>query len=219
MNERMQKALDGDLAREDLTPPEQAELLEAEAVIGAVLRAVPTQSIPDLAPAVLRSIRERTAAGGASAGAAPRPARVPRRWHLTDWLWQPRSISMSWRPAYAVAAVIVLAVVVVAESLRPDRAAIDRTPLVFTQFLLRAPDASEVALAGDFSNWQPAYQMTRSEPGVWTVVVPLEPGIHSYSFVVDGERWVPDPMAPAFDDGFGGKNSRLAVLTPDAGRR
>jgi hypothetical protein len=56
--------------------------------------------------------------------------------------------------------------------------------------------------------------MTRTGPGVWTVVVPLEPGIHNYAFIVDGERWVPDPNAPAVDDGFGGMNSRLAVLAP-----
>jgi len=50
---------------------------------------------------------------------------------------------------------------------------------------------------------------------VWTVVVPLEPGIHDYAFVVNGGQWVPDPNAPAFEDGFGGLNSRIAVITPD----
>jgi hypothetical protein len=58
--------------------------------------------------------------------------------------------------------------------------------------------------------------MTRSGPELWTVVVPLEPGIHTYSFVIDGKRWIADPNAPAFDDGFGGTNSRVAVLMPDA---
>ena len=80
---------------------------------------------------------------------------------------------------------------------------------------LDAPQARVVTLAGNFTRWKPAYTLTRSEPGIWTVVVALEPGVHDYAFVVDGERWVPDPMAPSVADGFGGVNSRVAVLTPD----
>jgi len=86
------------------------------------------------------------------------------------------------------------------------------------EFLLSAPGAKNVAVAGDFSGWKPVHVMTRSEAGVWTVVVPLDPGVHDYAFVVDGERWVPDPTAPPVNDGFGGVNSRLAVLSPDNGR-
>jgi 1,4-alpha-glucan branching enzyme len=56
--------------------------------------------------------------------------------------------------------------------------------------------------------------MQESVDGVWTILVPLPPGVHDYSFIVDGERWVPDPYAPQVDDGFGGVNSRLTVLTP-----
>jgi len=47
------------------------------------------------------------------------------------------------------------------------------------------------------------------------VVVPLSPGVHDYSFIVDGNRWTPDPTAPARADGFGGMNSRIAVLASD----
>jgi len=105
------------------------------------------------------------------------------------------------------------------ESLRPGPAAIAQAPQqVFTQFVLSAPAAKRVAVAGDFSGWKPVHVMTRSEAGVWTVVVPLDPGVHDYAFVVDGERWVPDPKAPTVNDGFGGVNSRLAVMSPDGGR-
>ena len=35
---------------------------------------------------------------------------------------------------------------------------------------------------------------------------------YTYSFVIDGERWVPDPGAPeTVDDGFGGVNSILRL--------
>ena len=86
------------------------------------------------------------------------------------------------------------------------------------QFVLKAPDAKNVSVAGDFSGWKPVHVMTKSGAGVWTVFVPLDPGIHDYAFVVDGERWVPDPAAPPVNDGFGGVNSRVAVLSLSGGR-
>src|SRR5437660_319363 len=45
----------------------------------------------------------------------------------------------------------------------------------------------------------------------------LAVGQHQYAFVVDGQRWVADPGAPAVDDGFGRRNSVVAV-TAHAGR-
>lgn len=214
MNARVQKALDGDIGRETLTAAEQAELGATETALGAVLRAIPVEPLPELAPTVLQRIRARGTSGRAPApGLAKRP-----RPGIAAWLWQPRSFSIGWRPAYALAAAVVLAVMITANVLRPGRALLPGTQQVLTQFVLKAPDATNVALAGDFTGWQPAFTMTRTEPGVWTVVIPLDPGIHQYSFVVDGERWIPDPAAPAVKDGFGGMNSRIAVLTPDARR-
>lgn len=212
MNARVQKALDGEIGREMLTGAEHSELVAVEMALGAVVRAIPVEPLPELAPAVLQRIRARPANG-----LAPAPVQPKRRGTgIAEWLWQPRSISIGWRPAYALAAAVVLAVAITANALRPGRALIPGTQQVLTQFVLAAPDAKNVALAGDFTGWQPAFTMTRTEPGVWTVVVPLDPGIHQYSFVVDGERWVPDPAAPKVNDGFGGINSRIAVLTPDA---
>lgn len=215
MNARVQQALDGDVDRESLTVAEQVELLDAELAIRAVVRAVPMDPLPQLAPVVLDRIKAPATSSDASARAAGSRTREPKP-AFAEWLWQPRSISIGWRPAYALAAAVILAVVVTANSLRPDRAPLALSQQVLTQFVLTAPDAKNVALAGDFTGWQPAYTMTRSAPGVWTVVVPLDPGIHQYSFVVDGERWIPDPAAPVVSDGFGGMNSRIAVLTPDA---
>jgi hypothetical protein len=214
MNARVQQALDGDIGRDTLTVTEQAELAATEAALGAVVRAIPVEPLPELSSAILQHIRSRGAPGPAP---APVPAKHPGR-GIAEWLWRPRPVSIGWRPAYALAAAVVLAVVITANALRPGRAVLPGTQQVLTQFVLRAPDAKYVALAGDFTGWQPAFTMTRTEPGVWTVVVPLDPGIHQYSFVVDGERWIPDPAAPAVNDGFGGMNSRIAVLTPDARR-
>lgn len=217
MHPQVQRALDGDIGARALSTPERVELVEAESQIAAVLRAVPVEPLPDLAPAVLERIRRQ------SSRARPDASRftvgpTPRR-SVADWLWRPRSVSVTWRPAYALAAAVTFVAVFAADVVRRRPAGVAATsPQVFTQFVFNAPNAKRVAVAGDFSGWQPVHVMARSEGGVWTVVVPLDPGVHDYAFVVDGERWVADPAAPAIHDGFGGVNSRVAVLSPDARR-
>ncbi len=51
--------------------------------------------------------------------------------------------------------------------------------------------------------------MVRRGPrGEWAAEVPLTPGRHEYAFVVDGRRWVIDPLAPQVPDaGFGPSNA------------
>jgi 1,4-alpha-glucan branching enzyme len=91
-------------------------------------------------------------------------------------------------------------------------------PHLFVQFRLQAPDASSVRLAGSFTDWQPRYELHETAPGIWTVTLPLSLGVHDYGFIVDGRQWVPDPYAQQVDDGFGGTNSRIALLPPETPR-
>ena len=213
MNERIQQALDGDLDPIRLSTVERDEFRQAESDIDAVVSAIPVSPLPDLAPAVLARIRSE-------ATQKRRVLVVPtdgaRTSSVMRWLWKPRQVSFGWRPAYALAASLFVAVLVAEPIWREGRVATTPVPQVFTRFVLSIPNASTVALAGDFTGWQPTFAMTQSGPELWTVVVPLEPGVHTYAFVVDGQRWIADPAAPAVDDGFGGSNSRVAVLTPDA---
>jgi hypothetical protein len=70
--------------------------------------------------------------------------------------------------------------------------------------------ARAVALVGDFNGWDTgATPMVRDGSGrTWSARVPLEPGHHEYAFVVDGQRWVIDPLAPQVPDaGFGPTNA------------
>lgn len=85
------------------------------------------------------------------------------------------------------------------------------------KFVLVAPQASQVAVVGDFNGWSPtATPMTR-QGGTWTAAVPLEPGRHIYAFVVNGEQWMPDPAAPLSpEDGFGVSNSVVLVGGPSS---
>ena len=81
------------------------------------------------------------------------------------------------------------------------------------KFVLIAPQAGRVSVVGDFNGWDgAATPAVRQADGSWTTYVPLRPGRHVYSFVIDGTHFVSDPSAPiAPDDGYGQKNSVVVV--------
>jgi 1,4-alpha-glucan branching enzyme len=93
----------------------------------------------------------------------------------------------------------------------------DAAAVVYVQFTLQAPGARSVAVSGDFNQWAADATMEDADgDGVWTVRVALEPGLHEYMFVIDGDRWVTDPQAQRYaDDGFGNRNAVLAVALPE----
>ena len=88
--------------------------------------------------------------------------------------------------------------VVIGDSVASVASAI-RDTLRIVQFMLTAPAASRVALAGDFNGWDPReIAMTRdSRDGRWAVTLALAPGRHSYAYVVDDTQWVRDPVGTA----------------------
>lgn len=91
-------------------------------------------------------------------------------------------------------------------------ASVDTIKLV--QFMLVAPNASTVSVVGDFNDWDPMATPLReaSGAGVWTITVPLSAGRHQYVFMVNGNRWTPDPAAPlAVEDSYGMPNSVITV--------
>jgi 1,4-alpha-glucan branching enzyme len=60
-------------------------------------------------------------------------------------------------------------------------------------FRLTAPNATEVLLVGDFTQWERQPKpMEKGRDGMWTTTVELTCGRHSYRFIVDGE-WRDDP--------------------------
>lgn len=85
---------------------------------------------------------------------------------------------------------------------------------VWIRFMYTATDADSVAVAGDFSQWDPVPLSPRRVDGetVWTGLVPVSRGEHEYQFLINGERWVTDPLAPVTrSDGFGAKNAVLKL--------
>lgn len=77
--------------------------------------------------------------------------------------------------------------------------------------------ARAVAIVGDFNGWdERATPMThRGKDGSWSAQVALAPGRHVYAFVVDGKRWLVDPLAPQVpDSGFGPTNAVVIEAAP-----
>lgn len=231
MNARIDAYLDGELPLEALTQEERAAA-EMILAVGAALREQLPAAPADLQAGVMGRIHElelqserehgivRLPAAAAAAQEDAGSARARQRNGLrvlVETLWQPHEVSFAFRPAWA--ALLVLAAglaVMVPAALRHAGGngvvAAAPAPPVFVQFRLDAEGAGQVRLAGSFTGWEPAYELVETQAGVWTVVVALEPGVHDYAFLVDGEEWVVDPTAQSVDDGFGGTNSRLALL-------
>ena len=79
-------------------------------------------------------------------------------------------------------------------------------------FFYGNPRASEVLLAGDFTNWQNgALPMTKTDKGFTLTKTFKTADELRYKFISDG-NWTTDLRAPDFvDDGFGGKNSHVVI--------
>lgn len=103
-----------------------------------------------------------------------------------------------------------------ATSILPATAVADAERAMPVQFVLDLPDATTVSVVGDFNNWKvDDAPMQKSTRGVWNLTLPVRPGRHEYSFVVDGRRWIADPRAPkARNDDFGKPGSVIVVTTP-----
>ncbi len=81
------------------------------------------------------------------------------------------------------------------------------------QFSLKAVDAENVSLVGEFNNWNPDVDpMQKDENETWTKTKMLLPGNFEYKFWVDGE-WMQDPEnLRACPNSFGTENSVVKVI-------
>jgi hypothetical protein len=57
-----------------------------------------------------------------------------------------------------------------------------------TRLVLRAPPATLVEIAGDFTDWQPV-SLSRTAGGSWEVVLPMAKGVHQVNMRIDGGPW------------------------------
>jgi serine protease AprX len=78
------------------------------------------------------------------------------------------------------------------------------------------PQAESVSVAGEFTDWKAdrAFLTRIPNTSTWILekIFPFK-GIYAYKFVVNGQRWIPDPECENIEpDGFGGANTRLNLF-------
>jgi hypothetical protein len=194
----VKQLLDGERSPAELPPELQTEVAEALRLLAGVDRREVTFS-SGLEVRVMSAVRRQAAS--------------PRR---RAWRWLTAPSVPPWAVG-VLAAAAALALFLVRPAPvsvpAPNVQAAAAPESLYVKFVLFAPAARQVALAGTFNAWDPNATPLRrvGSDGVWTVTIALPVGQHQYGFVVDGQRWVPDPAAPAIDDGFGRRNSVLSV--------
>ncbi len=209
MNEQLNDYLDGDLEQSELPPDLEKEAEVWDSFLADVRDSGAAGAPVGLESRVLDSIR------------AERRAPWSR---LVGWWVHPHTVRV--RPLIGLAAAAALAsfFILPGDRLISEPAGAATTlvgeEVVYVQFVLEAPDAQSVAVAGDFNEWQP--QFTLADPdgdGKWSGRLRLAPGVHKYMFVIDGETWITDPHAERYvEDGFGNRNAVIAI-TGGAGAR
>src|SRR5207302_349402 len=171
--ERM-RALERSLA--ELPAERRAEGAEALRLVGAVDR-TPVVLSPALDDRVMAVVRRHAA------------SRTRRAWH---WVTAPRDVELRlrlrpvvWAGALAIAAGVAL-LLLRAPAVTPVPASLVRSGArdsVFVRFVLYAPGARHVALAGTFNQWDlNAAPVARAgSSGVWTTTLALPVGQHQYA--------------------------------------
>jgi hypothetical protein len=190
---QVHRVLDGEAAAEGLTDSQRRQLAALRRAAD-LLSAAPAGSVAGRVMAELRRPAPRAGA------------------RLAGWLTGRHAITITFRPVWSLA----VAAVLVAIALVPSHG---RGPMLdaqegIAQFVGRFPGARSVDVVGSFTNWRPGTIRLHDEDndGIWRGSVVLPVGQHEYMFVVDGERWVVDPLAGRYvDDGFGRQNALLIV--------
>ena len=172
--------------------------------LGQALKHLPQEEPPyDLAAAVLKKVK-------------PKQSSIWQR--LRQWATTPRTYTVSPLRLAPLATVLIVVLVLAGRftTMSPEQKTAElQTPKMVTiRFTFAAPQADSVALIGTFNLWSPERHVMHADrkSGTWELEVKLPAGRHEYSFLVDGNKAVPDPKAMfTKDDGFGNRNSIIIV--------
>lgn len=135
----------------------------------------------------------------------PRSLSFPRKWEA---IFSFRLVGLT----TAVALIIFFAFTFIFNNL-PNTSSICSAEVQFS-LKLNNNKTHTVAIAGDFNSWNPGDNLLEDPDGdgIWTGTLKLKPGRYEYMFVIDGEKWFPDPNALRYvKDGFGNKNAILEI--------
>ena len=78
------------------------------------------------------------------------------------------------------------------------------------EVVVRAPGASRVELAGDFTDWRPV-TLQPSGDARWRTVLPIPPGLHRLAVRLDGGAWQAPPGSRPIQTEFGGEVTEIVV--------
>ncbi len=99
----------------------------------------------------------------------------------------------------------------------PMPAASDHTPFRIgpplpagREVIVLAPGASQVELAGDFTDWEPVTLQPAGDDG-WRAVLPIRPGLHRLAVRIDRGPWQAPPGARPIRNEFGGEVAEIVV--------
>jgi len=202
---RLQEALDGERDAGELP----TDLREAYVWLMSAAELLQTTPRLSVATRIMTEIRQL---------AAPVHSDGPMR-RIIRWFGRPRAVTLRLRPAWTLALAVGLGAMLLLSSQQ------DSTPTPgasegIASFVGHFPGARSVEVVGSFNNWSRGTLHLNDDDhdGIWHGAVVLPAGAHEYMFVVDGERWVPDPLAGRYvDDGFGaGQENSLLFVRPAA---
>ena len=206
MRAELQAYLDGELALAELPVELRSEAERWERMLADVRALGPERAPADLEFRIRRAL-------------PPTERRSAVR-RAAEWAVRPRSVRVS--PLAGLAAAAALAFIILLPRSEAPSPGSEPSPgpaavaTIYVQFMLEAPSAQSVAVAGDFNSWSPELALTDPDgDGIWTGRVALRPGVHQYMFVIDGSQWLTDPEAGRYvDDGFGNRNAVLVIPEP-----
>lgn len=181
--------------------------------------AVPLRAAERVHPSFEKRLMERVVAEGPSL--YPATVSAPTSWWRRERVFRVSPIA-GLALAAGIGAIVVVSSVTLGSRLSAKPIAapqtaqlVKRDTVQLVRFVFVDPRASRVELVGDFNEWaRGTTALKRSgAPGVWAVSVPLSPGRHEYAFIINGSRWVADPLAVKSSDDFGTESSVIRVGT------
>ena len=198
---RLQEALDNERDPGDL-PADQQDAYARLMTAATLLSARPAVSVADRVMAEIRAM--------------PQQLHTGNRWRrAARWLTRPLAVTLRLRPAWTLglaAAGLAAILLLPGDENGPE---LPRASEGIAQFVGHFPGAQSVEVVGSFNNWSRGKLHLRDEnhDGIWHGDAVLPAGQHEYMFVVDGERWVADPLAGRYvDDGFGAGRQNAVLI-------
>jgi hypothetical protein len=198
---RLQEALDDERDPSEL-PADQREAYGRLMNAAQLLARKPALSVADRVMAEIRAL--------------PGQHRMSVWSRARRWLTRPLAVTLRLRPVWTLG---LAAAGVAAILLLPRNDVLDPgASQGIAHFVGNFPGARSVEVVGSFNNWSRGslHLSDDNNDGIWHAAAVLPAGQHEYMFVVDGERWVSDPLAGRYvDDGFGaGRQNAVLIVRP-----